>query len=418
MDNIRKETNNYILYNIEEEKFKTNTLVFSFKREMSEKSLIYAYLLTALLFATSNKYNTIRKFGMKIKDLYIPRLNASVATSGKYQLFRCSLTFLDEKYTEKAMNKKTINFFLESLFNPNIKDKMFDEKILEIEKNRLIDDIRSIKDSPGRYAYEKVKKIFGQDTNYTISILNKEEDIKSITSKEIYEFYNSIIKEDFLTVFYLGRKNKFLENILNKYFDTNLKDEKRLTHIDPLCVRDSVNKVIEDFPSKQSTLKIGYIYDELTEFENKYVLRIFDFILGGGPDSKLFKEVREKNSLCYSISSGSIQLHRCMMVNVGINAKNYDKAIDLIEKQVRAMQLGDFKDEDIVNAKTVFKSSFKEILDSLFNIINVYSSYEYKSGDLLEDKLLNIEKVTKEDVIALANKLHLDTIYFLKGEDE
>ena len=149
----------------------------------------------------------------------------------------------------------------------------------------------------------------------------------------------------------------------------------------------------------------------------KIVKRVLDFILGGSADSKLFKEVREKNSLCYRISSGSNMLNNTMIIKAGINAQNYEKTKELIEKQISSLKKGDFDDEDIEKAIISYRTACKEILDSPLSIVSSYLGKIYGTSDLLDERKKNIEKVTKKDVIALANKLHLDTIYFLKGDE-
>ena len=255
------------------------------------------------------------------------------------------------------------------------------------------------------------------DTSFCYTLMDKDEEIKKLTSKELYLFYKRIINNGELIISFIGDTNfnyikaadGYLKNRNNEVFNEN--------HMENLKVRKQVNEVVETISTSQSRLNMLYIYDELTDFECKYVLKVLDFILGGSADSKLFKEVREKNSLCYRISSGSNRLNNTMIIRAGINAQNYEKTKELIEKQISSLKKGDFDDEDIEKAIISYKTACKEILDSPLSIVSSYLGKIYGTSDLLDERKKNIEKVTKKDVIVLANKLHLDTIYFLKGDE-
>lgn len=414
---IIKKYNKYSIVDIKENRFKTNSLVFSYKYKTSEKDFLYFYVLTALLFSKNNKYNTKRKFNNKILDLYNPSFHCTFFTSGKYIIFRTKMTFLKEKYTEKGMDKKSIKFFFESLFNPYIVNGEFDSETFDNEIRRICDDIKSIKDNPDSYSNERLRQIFNMNTSFCYTLMDKDKEIKNLTSRELYLFYKRIIDSGELIISFIGDTNYDYVKYIDEYLQNRNNEKFNEKHLENLKVRNQINEVQEKISTSQSRLNMLYIYDELTDFENKYVLRILDFILGGSADSKLFKEVREKNSLCYRISSGSNMLNNTMIIKAGINAKNYEKTKELIEQQIKNLKDGKFSSEDIEKAIISYKTACKEILDSPISIISSYLGKIYGTSDLLDERKKNIEKVTKNDVIALANKLHLDTIYFLKGDE-
>ena len=153
----------------------------------------------------------------------------------------------------------------------------------------------------------------------------------------------------------------------------------------------------------------------MTDFELRYVLNVYSYILGGGPDSKLFKTVREENSMCYHISSISFPLNSLLIVNAGINKENYKKVLSLIKREVSNMKKGKFTKEDIIKSKVTYVNSLKELEDNPQSIIGLYAGIEYLKSDDLDKRLTKINKVTKKDVVKLASKIHLDTIYLLEG---
>ena len=147
----------------------------------------------------------------------------------------------------------------------------------------------------------------------------------------------------------------------------------------------------------------------------QYVSNVYSFILGGSPDSKLFTNVREKNSLCYSISSVIAPVTNSMYIYAGIDKKDYKKTLKEVIKQIDEMNKGNFSEEEIENAKATYKSSIKELNDSETSIISTIASMNYINYDSLEERIKKIENVTKEDIIEFSKKIKLDSVYLLKG---
>ena len=167
----------------------------------------------------------------------------------------------------------------------------------------------------------------------------------------------------------------------------------------------------------QSKLVIGFKIKNPSFFEINYASIIYSYILGGSADSLLFKNVREKHSLCYYISSNIYKVSNIMIINSGIKAKDASKVIRLVKKQIKNMALGIFDDKYIENGKEMFISACNEVYDSPNDLLNVYISNEYLQNGLVEDKKKEIMKVTKNDIMKFASKLYLDTIYILEGDD-
>ena len=162
---------------------------------------------------------------------------------------------------------------------------------------------------------------------------------------------------------------------------------------------------------------VGFKMDNLTDYEKRYVASVYNYILGGSTESNLFKTVREDNSLCYYINSSTQSLLGISMIRSGINAKDYDSVINLIYSELNNMKNGNFDKSKIENAKTTYINGLDELEDNPDSILSLYISREYLNADLVEKRKEQIMKVTYEDVINVAKKMHLDVIYLLEGSD-
>ena len=155
----------------------------------------------------------------------------------------------------------------------------------------------------------------------------------------------------------------------------------------------------------------------MDDYERKYTLNALSFILGGSGDSKLFKKLREENSLCYYISCSPSMLSSDMIITSGIDSKDYEKAVSLIKECIEDIQNGGISKEDVEQEISVFINGCLEIYDSPASIINNYLSHEYLGNDLIDEKIKRAKEMTPEKIVELSKKIKIDTIYLLKGGD-
>ena len=140
--------------------------------------------------------------------------------------------------------------------------------------------------------------------------------------------------------------------------------------------------VRETMDVSQGKLVIGLDVTKL-EPEDKAVASVYNAILGGGANSKLFQNVREKASLAYSAGSLYIKNKNSIVIRSGIEKKNYEKALEIIEKQIDDMKQGNFGKE-----------------------------MEQENADIAT-YISQIENVTKEQIVKVAQNVTINTIYFL-----
>ena len=140
-------------------------------------------------------------------------------------------------------------------------------------------------------------------------------------------------------------------------------------------------------------------------------------MFGGFPSSKLFVNVREKNSLAYYAAS-RLESHKgLLIVFSGIEGENYEQARSIIELQMQALKDGDFTDVDLEETKELIISQLRETLDSTQGIIELLYQQVLGNKRLTPDEFINnISTVTKEDVVDVAQEVREHTIYLLKNE--
>ena len=409
--------NSFNLYTIKTDRFKTCFLDIIFYNNVDKDKITKENVLSKMIQQSNLKYPK-RKFVVEhSEDLYNAQFYSSNARIGNVRIVCFTLNFLDPTYADKTYIKEVIKFPFDMLFNPNIKNDEFDERTLKIIKNRVHADIDSVKEAPTRYAIKQAIKYFDKNSPAAIEMEGNIKDLNRINSENLVSFYHELLDNYYCDIYLVGNLNMDKMNMMIKELFNNdiIKTNKIKYHVK----NNFKNKleIIEKDNYDQSTLVCLYDTSKFDDFEKKYVISVFNFIFGNGSlTNKLFTNLREKNSLCYSISSNYQRADDLLIIYSGIDAKNKNKALKLINKSLKEMQNGDFGDEDVDNAIKSLHSALKESLNNQNSLVSNYFSYNMFDFPLLDELIDKIDDVTKNDIVKLANKLKLNLVYMMEGE--
>lgn len=406
----------YKLHFIKTKKFKTITIDVDFYREIKKEEITKRNLLKMVLLESSKNYKTERELIIESENLYDIKVSSSISRIGKFSNLSFQTKFLNEKFTEEGMNKESIIFFLDLIFYPNIKDNAFIN--IEKEKNKLRQDIIRLKDNKIKYAVlslmEKIK-----DKEYSYNTFGYIDDLEDINGKNLYEYYQKVLKEDQIDIFILGDfDSNQIKEIFKEYFKvTTFKKENKNLIINPLPKRKRLVRYRKYDKVNQSQLIMLCSLNDLTEYERRYTIKLYNELLGGSSSSMLFENVREKNSYCYYINSSVKAYDNIIIITSGVEKTNIDKTIKLTKKILKNITEGKIKEEIITSSKNTIISSIKSSTDEPMGIINTEFSKVLVGTPSKEERIENINKITKEDIIKVSKKVSLHTILTLENKE-
>lgn len=417
MEYIKKDLGSYKLHLIKTDKFKSITVKVSFHRVIKKNEITIRNILSDMFMQSSKKYNSKRELTIKAQDLYAAGLRTTNSRLGNYINTDFYLTVLNDKYTEDGNFASSLEFLGEIIFNPDVEDGKFNEEKLDIVKSTCRSALNSIKEDASNYSLIRMAEAFGEGEPISYRMMGYLEDLDNITGTSLYEFYLDMIKNDFVDIFVIGDIDiKEATDLIKKYFKFDiLKKLKMPFMVEEKKPRRSKLVFNEEIDNTQSKLAIGCRINGLSEYERNYPLTLFNVIFGGCSDSKLFKEVREDNSLCYTIYSITNKLDNVLLIRAGIDKENYKKTVSLIEKDLKDMCNGKFDETDILMAKEYYNTALEEIEDSQSKIINNYLMMELINTDDIDVKREKMSKVTKSEIVKVAKKVTIDTIFCLEG---
>ncbi len=407
------------LYYIPADHFKTNRISIRFHLPTERERVTKISLLTQVLRRGTEKYKDMKEISEKCDDLYGASLSASTSRIGDGVIVGFGISFVADRFLSERILPDAIDILKETAFFPYLENGVFKKEYVNQEKENLRTYINGIINDKKTYANLKCNQIMFEGDPFGISNYGYIEDIDGITPEELYEEYLRIINEYPADIFVSGSYSKEEIELIKKEFGfMTPRQENRIPTViaKPEDIKEE-RRVTEEMQVTQSKLSMGFRAGIDPIGEEFYAFSVFNCLFGGSPFSKLFTNVREKMSLAYYVYSAIDRIKSFMHISSGIEADNYEKALEGIFGQLEEIKKGNFTDEDLEAAKRYIATSMNASKDSLVALERNYLR-QLISGkeEEIEEYLKNINKVRKEDVCAVAEKVKLDTIYFLKGE--
>ncbi len=210
-----------------------------------------------------------------------------------------------------------------------------------------------------------------------------------------------------------------IKNIFKEYFKLKTFHKQELDVIVPeLANMKRIAEYTEEDDVNQTQLTILCNLKNITDWERKYVLPVFSEMLGGSANSILFDTVREKNSYAYYINSGVKAYDNILLIYAGIGHGNSKKVLKLIKKVLSDIKAGKFDHEKFASAKETLISAIRSSEDSPMGIITNYYAKTLVNSLDIDERIKNIQKVSREDILRVSNKINMHTIFTLEGPDE
>lgn len=420
MEYLKKNLGSYNLHLIKNKKFKSVMIKVYFREPIKKENITIRNFLTTMLTFSSKNYPTKRQMFLKTQDLYSCNISSSDSRLGNYLNTCFKLSVLRDDYTEEGNLEKAIEFLSEVIYQPNVEENKFEEKSFDIVMNQACLALSSIKENAASYSLIRMLENMDKDSPISYRSFGYLEDLKDITREKLYNYYQEMLKNDDIDIFVIGDIDfEEIDPIIRKYFKQKTYKKTKANFLISAKKAPLKKKIItEENDSTQSKLAIGCRINNLTDYERNYPLTLYNIILGGGADSKLFSEVREKNSLCYYIGSTANKLDHILLIRAGISREDFTKAVKLIEKQMKNMAKGNFSEEDIKKAKELYQTAIDEIGESQDEIISSYYMIELLGVDDIETKAKKMKEVQKKDIVKVAKKVKIDTVYMLEGVEE
>lgn len=421
MERIEKSIAGLNVTLIKTTKFKTVDFLLNFRNRLNPENVTKRALLPQVLKAATVSYPSKMEISRKLESLYGASLGSAVNKQGLLHIISFRMSIINDAYLMEDVNllEESFKFFHEIIFEPKLENSSFLPKVVNEEKRLLKDQFLAIYDDKIRYSYHKLIDNMCEDELYRLKPIGRMEDLDNLDPKNLYEEYQKMLKEDNVDFLIIGDFDETkVFSLIEKYFIFNKRESiKEIVDRETKDVRE-VKRVVEVKDVSQAKLNIGFRTNITGIDDDYYPLLVLNGLLGVYPHSLLFRNVREKESLCYYISSTIDKGKGIMVIFAGIDKADYQKAYELSVKQLEMIKNGEFTEQDLDNTKKAYINDILQISDNPVDyLLAEYSGYLYDEPFDVDKQIKKVNAVTKESILNVAKKIQEDTVFLLTNEE-
>ena len=428
MDYKRQEIKQGItVHNINTDKFKTNIVAIFLTTPMSREFVTFNSVISSILRRGTKNMPTQEEISKELEEMYGANFNNGIDKLGDNHTLKFYMESINDEYLPQGnenLLKQSIQKLSEIVFNPILENNVFKQEYLDQEKQAMTQRINAKIDNKALYASHRCVECMYKDDPAALYKYGYVEDIEKINSENLYNHYKELIDNCKIDIFISG-KNELEKSIKMLSEDENIKNLKprKPDYIinDVMIKEEPKEQTVEEIQNvNQGKIVIGcdILFDEedLKDENLRYEALLYNNLLGGSANSKLFQNVREKASLAYTASSNYVRFKSNIYIKAGIEIQNYEKAIKIIKEQLESMKNGEFTEEEIENEKKAIISGIDLIDDEQDASIVYFYGQEISNNHVeLEDYKQRIRNVTKDQIVNIAKKIKINTIYFLRN---
>ena len=413
------------LTHLRTDKFKTACLSVNLLTQLNRETAAMNALIPAVLRRGTTRWRDMEQLSRRMDELYGTAIEPVIRRIGEIHCLGFFASFPEPAYLPGGENLlgEVCSLTAELLLSPNTRGGLLLPQYVDSEKEKLADLIRSRVNDKRSYALQRCIEEMCCYEDFAVSRFGSLEECESIHYKKLTKHYRELVRSCPVEIFYCGRSaNRAVCAALRDAFGGMPRGEINWdigTDLRMNAVEDHVRYVEERMDVSQGKLVMGFRLGECMEEPDRAALHVFNAVFGSGATSKLFLNVREKLSLCYYASSAIVLRKGLMLVSSGVAFENFEKARDEIVAQLEAVKKGEISDEEMTWARRAVASDLRAAMDSQGDLEGFWLSQALDGLDYGPRELAElVGEVTKEDVMAVANSLECDLIYFLRGEDE
>ncbi len=405
---------------VKDSRFKTMKISAVALLPLKKETVASYALLSQVMTRSCKDYPDFTLLSKKLSALYGASLTGGVQKIGEMQALTFSVSGIDDRYalTPESISEELSKILCKVLFEPLVSDNAFDKNEVEQERRQLIDFADSELSDKRVYAGNRLLEVMCSSEPYGLRKYGSVDLVNEVTPEMLYKSWRDMLSSATFEIIYVGdSSSETAQKVFTEEFASVNRDVLPLS---TTIVRksESVLEHRETMNVSQAKLMMGYRTDCAGEDEGVTAMRLMCTILGGSANSKFFTNVREKQSLCYYCAARYQRVKGILTVESGVEFENIEKTRKAIEAEIEAMKQGNITDDEIKFAKLFVANNFVSICDNVGGIAGWYIS-QLGDGKLLsvEEAIEDFNTVTKEQIIEAANKLTLDTVYVLKGEE-
>lgn len=409
------------------DKFKTSSFIIRFIMPLTEERAAAFGVLPFMLEDTCRRLPAITEFSRYQGALYGASVRGGICRYCDSAVVSFSASCIGDKYAlnGEKITYETLRLLLDCITDPVTEETdggtAFPQKQFELKRQELIDLIDADINDKRSYALKQAAQIVYRGEGAGISLKGERAAAAALTSIEAYSAYKDMLKSARVEITFVGSDLPGeCTELISERFRAQRRENIFLPEIKPSPLKEKTEEVTENLSVAQCKMVMGFKFSygsgKVSDPRYRAVATLFDVVFGCSPFSMLFKNVREKLSLCYYCSASQNLSKKTVFVDSGVEEENIAPAREEILRQLEAVKKGEFTDEILEQSKLYIISSNKGINENP-SLVSDWYFMQFTDEEPVTPEAFtkSIDEVTREDIMEFANSMKLDTVYTLTG---
>ncbi|MDD3692754.1 MAG: insulinase family protein [Oscillospiraceae bacterium] len=404
---------------ITDDRFKTAQLTVALLLPLQEQTASSYAILPFLLRRNCGEYPDFSALQRRLNQLYGARILADVIRIGSNQALILTAVSIDDRFAlnREAITQQCAELLRSMIFEPAFKDGHFNDDDTELEKRCLVELIQSEINDKRLYSRQRCEQILCEGEGYAVNRYGTIDGVGALTPEHVTNAWKRALQSAQVCIVYQATScGAIADNLAKSFAAAAGRAPTPLITAEKRTIKNK-REVVERLDVNQAKLVLGFkAYNSAGD--DIAAMRLMNALLGGTPHSLLFKNVREKLSLCYYCSSSYDRFGRVLLIDSGVDEQNAKKAQEQIIKQYDAVCRGDFTDGDIESARTSLENQFRSIEDHQSSLATWYIGQSLDNNISTPAQAADeLYSVTRDRIVNAARSISLEAVYMLAAKE-
>ncbi len=377
-------------------------------------------LLPYLLERGTVRYPDVTALKRRLNLLYGTTIDTSYNSFGYARIIECVLQGVDGALVPDGseLTAERAGLLMDVLLRPALENGVFRADWMDIEREKLRDNINSIINDKAAYCFKLLTESFFKGDLRALPRDGFAEDLDAIDGVRLAEAYRETIANASAEILYVGPAPEEAQAKLLDFLGDQAWCERNIPQAPPVTKAEKVTELVTEMDVEQDKLSFAYATGKTLTRRQRQALRVGAALFGGTATSRLFQNVREKQSLCYSISASPSYEASGMYVECGIEGKNAARTAEAIASELAAFVKDGPTETELAQVKLLYRNMLGGLRDNAGSLAKYEFSSILRYGELTEpeDELAVLESISADEILEVMRALSLNCSSRLCGK--
>ncbi|MBU3806118.1 MAG: insulinase family protein [Candidatus Fournierella pullistercoris] len=404
------------LNTIEADKFNRCRISLHFRFPASKEKATEHALLPLVLERGYADCPDMTQFSRQLARLYGASLSVETHMQGATRVISIAVSGIKDRFALQGENLSAAyaQIAFGVAFRPYLEEGLFSQEAVQIEKDTLARQLESEKNDKRLYCVRQARRHFFGNHPAGVERDGYLSQVSAITPASLTQTYQDMLEQAELDVICMGASQQEVRELLQQSLASIHRKPAQLLRQSFIDAKP-LEHLEEQMDLAQAKLCMMFTADRCVNPEEMAVFRMAMSVFGGSSTSRLFLNVREKQSLCYYCSCRFVSSTAMMMVDSGVEPKDAERAEQAILEQLHQLMSGEITAQEMEDNRRSVLSGLMAVEDSLAGLENWYYTEILRGGAICtpQQAAQAVQNVTAEQIQGALAGFHYQLGYLI-----